>query len=312
MMKYNLRFYKDLLENMSDGIYFVNHDMKITYWNKGAERLSGFSANEVTGSCCSDNVLVHVDTEGRPLCTQGCPLTATMEDGLERHAEVFMRHRSGHRSPVRVRVAPIRDDNGVIIGAVEIFSDNSARMADLYKIEELEQQVFFDPMTGLANRRYLEMTLQSRLEEMNRYGWGLGVLFMDVDHFKRVNDKYGHRTGDVALKMVANTLTHCSRSSDTVGRWGGEEFLAVVVEVNKKSMLTMAERFRYLVEQSSLGVKDEMLRATISIGATMAAPGETVESIVKRADELMYKSKLAGRNCVTSDIQIGVEKEKAS
>ncbi len=300
-MKHTQNFYRDLLDNLYDGVYFVDRTRTITYWNKGAERLSGFTAGEVMGSSCRDNILVHMDFQGRLLCAEGCPLAATMEDGAERQAEVFMHHKEGHRLPVLVRVAPIRDAEGGISGAVEIFSDNSARMADLQKIEELQQQAFFDPLTELANRRYLELRLQTRLEEMARYGWRFGVLFFDVDHFKCINDRFGHETGDAALKMVAKTLAHCSRSFDTVGRWGGEEFVAVVVGVDRNDMLSTAERYRNVLAQSGLDVGGETVRLTVSIGATLAAPGDTAEDLVKRADELMYQSKLAGRNRVTGD-----------
>ncbi len=301
-MKYTTGFYRDLLDNLYDGVYFVDRGRIITYWNKGAERLSGFAGGEVLGSCCRDNILVHVDHQGRMLCAEGCPLAATMEDGLERQAEIFMRHKEGHRLPVQVRVRPVRDVEGHITGAVEIFSDNSARMADLQKIEELQQQAFFDPLTALANRRYLELSLQSRLEEMARYGWRFGVLFLDVDHFKCINDRYGHETGDMALKMVAKTLANCSRSFDTVGRWGGEEFVAIVVGAEDGDIMTAAERLRQVIAHSALGAGDGTIQMTVSIGATRAAPGDTPQSLVKRADALMYRSKLAGRNCVTGDL----------
>ncbi len=301
-MRYTQDFYRSLLDNLYDGVYFVDRGRSITYWNKGAERLSGFAAGEVLGSCCRDNILVHVDIQGRMLCTEGCPLAATMEDGVERQAEIFMRHKEGHRVPVQVRVRPVRDAGGRITGAVEIFSDNSARMADLQKIEELQQQAFFDPLTALANRRYLELTLQTRLEEMARYGWRFGVLFLDVDHFKCINDQYGHETGDAALKMVAKTLAHCSRSFDTLGRWGGEEFVAIVVGVDEKDLLATAERYRQVIMHSALDTGTETIGMTVSIGATLAVSGDTPQSLVKRADELMYQSKLAGRNCITGDL----------
>jgi diguanylate cyclase (GGDEF)-like protein/PAS domain S-box-containing protein len=301
-MRNTHNFYRNLLDNLYDGVYFVDRNRTITYWNKGAEKLSGFAAGEVIGSCCHQNILLHMDSQGRLLCREGCPLAATMEDGTERQAEIFMRHKEGHRLPVLVRVAPIQDAEGRITGAVEIFSDNSARMADLQKIEELQQQAFFDPLTALANRRYLELTLQTRLEEMGRYGWRFGVLFFDVDHFKCINDRYGHETGDAALKMVAKTLAYCSRSFDTVGRWGGEEFVAIVVGVDEKDMLATAERYRQVVAHSSLGVGEETVRMTVSIGATLATPGDTADALVRRADGLMYRSKQAGRNCVTGDL----------
>jgi diguanylate cyclase (GGDEF)-like protein/PAS domain S-box-containing protein len=301
-MPHNQNFFRKLLDNLYDGVYFVDRERVITYWNRGAERISGFTSDKVKGLSCKDNILCHMDDRGHILCLEGCPLAATMEDGKERQAEVYMHHRDGHRVPVSVRAAPIYDKNGRISGAVEIFSDNTTRSADLQKIEELQQMVFLDLLTSLANRRFLYMTLQSRLEEMRRYGWVFGVLFFDVDHFKNVNDRFGHEIGDEVLKMVAKTLSSCSRVFDTVGRWGGEEFIAIIINISKDDIPGIAERYRQVIEHSGLSMEEGLLQVTVSIGATRSRPEDTVESLIKRADELMYKSNLAGRNCVNSDL----------
>lgn len=308
VMPHNQNFFRKLLDNLYDGVYFVNRERVITYWNRGAEKISGFTSDKVMGLSCKDNILCHMDDRGHILCLEGCPLAATMEDGKERQAEVFMHHGDGHRVPVSVRAAPIYDKNGRISGAVEIFSDNTTRSADLQKIEELQQMVFLDPLTSLANRRFLDMTLQSRLEEMRRYGWVFGVLFFDVDHFKNVNDRFGHEIGDEVLKMVAKTLSSCSRVLDTVGRWGGEEFIAIIINISKDDIPGIAERYRQLIEHSGLSMEEGLLQVTVSIGATLSRPEDTVESLIKRADELMYKSKLAGRNCVNSDLLTAIYK----
>ena len=98
-------------------------------------------------------------------------------------------------------------------------------------IEDLQRKVFLDPLTEIANRRYVDTGLPVRFDEMTRYGWQFGVIMMDIDHFKDVNDRYGHDIGDEALKMIARTLLNSSRSSDIVGRWGGEEFIAIISNV---------------------------------------------------------------------------------
>ena len=292
-------FFRQLLDNLYDGVYFVDRNRIITFWSRGAERLSGFRATDVVGRHCGDNLLVHVDNEGRHLCRQGCPLAATLADGKERQSEIYLHHRDGHRLPVLVRIAPIRNADGEINGAVEIFSDNTARTLDQHRIDQLQELAFLDPLTTLPNRRYLEIQLNSRLEEMQRYGWQSALLFLDVDHFKAVNDQYGHAVGDDVLKMVARTLSHCARSVDTVGRWGGEEFVAILSNIGKNRLLEAAERYRQMVENSGLPVADAHLRVTVSIGAAVAMPGDSAETLISRADELMYRSKLNGRNCVT-------------
>jgi diguanylate cyclase (GGDEF)-like protein/PAS domain S-box-containing protein len=294
-------FYKALLDNLHDGVYFTDRDRKITYWNKGAERLTGYSADEIVGSRCADNILAHVDEEGCNLCEGSCPLAATMSDGGARQAEVFLHHKEGHRLPVLVRVSPIRNSDGEIIGGVEVFSDNSASVAARKKLAELHEMALLDDLTGIPNRRLLEITLRRRFDEMSRYPhWSFGVVFIDVDDFKETNDLYGHDTGDAVLRMIAGTLSGALRSVDVVGRWGGDEFLAVALNLAPEELEKIADRVRALVEKSYLSLEERLISCTVSVGVTLACRGDTVDTLMKRVDELMYLSKLSGRNSVSA------------
>jgi diguanylate cyclase (GGDEF)-like protein/PAS domain S-box-containing protein len=297
----NLEFYKSLLDNLFDGVYFMNLDRCILYWNKGAERITGYSSSEVEGFRCQDNLLMHVDSEGTNLCRNLCPARKTMEEGASAEAEVFLHHKNGHRIPVSVRVSPIHDENGSIVGAVEVFRDNSEKLASLSLIEELQEKAFQDTLTNLPNRRYLDRYLAAKLDEVSRYDWTFGLIFLDIDHFKTINDTYGHDVGDETLKMLSRTLVGCSRSFDTVARWGGEEFVVAVANVDRSKLRRITERYRRMVESSTVTAGDTTLRLTISLGATLARKDDTLDSLLKRADGLMYQSKLAGRNCVTLD-----------
>jgi diguanylate cyclase (GGDEF)-like protein/PAS domain S-box-containing protein len=294
--------YKNILDNMYDGVYFVDSSRKITYWNRGAERISGYQSAEVVGKHCSDNILMHVDEKGTSLCKGMCPLAKTISDRKIRETEAFLHHKEGHRLPVLIRTTPLYDTNGAVVGGVEIFSDNSSQVAIRQRSEELQKMALFDPLTGAANRRYIEMHLDSRMNELQRYGWPFGILFIDIDHFKMVNDTYGHGSGDRVLKMVAETIMTNLRSFDILGRWGGEEFIAIMVNVDKELLYSIAHRLCLLIEQSGLSLTDALLRVTVSIGATLASAGDTVEQVVKRADGLMYLSKTSGRNRVSMSL----------
>ena len=126
---------------------------------------------------------------------------------------------------------------------------------------------------------------------------------MDLDHFKLINDIHGHDVGDGVLKMVARTLLKGSRATDTVGRWGGEEFLIVAPRTTTPRLAALARRLRGLVEASSLRLPGEDLRVTASFGAAVARPGEPLADLIKRADLMLYRSKDLGRNRVETDAQ---------
>ena len=239
---------------------------------------------------------MHVDDAGTRLCEHGCPLSATLADGEPREADVYLHHKEGHRVPVRVRVAPIRDFAGRISGAVEVFSENSATVATLLQIRELQAMAYVDQITGLANRVFTEITLRARLEETHRYGWPLGVLFADIDGFKAVNDRYGHAIGDRVLAMVARNFAGNLRAFDLVGRWGGDEFLVLAVNVDEPKLRAFAERFRRLVASSAVPSPAGRISVTISVGGTLARSGDDALSLVARADALMYEGKRAGGN----------------
>ncbi|MBN2339203.1 MAG: diguanylate cyclase, partial [Acidobacteria bacterium] len=213
--------YRELLDAIADGVYFTDRERRIAFWNRGAEALTGYARDEVIGRRCMDNLLVHVDNAGTRLCFGACPLAATLENGEPREADVYLHHKNGHRVPVRVRVFPIRDDGGAITGAVEVFNDNTATRRAAAHLERMERLALLDHLTGIANRRGAEAAIRSRLEELRRNGWGFGVLLLDIDDFKAVNDSCGHETGDRVLRLVARTLEAGARSFDLVGRWGG-------------------------------------------------------------------------------------------
>lgn len=292
--------YKTLLDNLYDGVYFVDQERRITFWNKAAEQITGFSKAEVLGRRCADNLLRHVDDLGTPLCEESCPLDQTLHDGLTRTASVYLHHKSGYRLPVAIGIAAVSNSKQKIIGAVEIFRDNSAMVAALDSLKELENLAFLDTLTGIANRRYLEIFLEAKFNELRRLGWSFGVLFIDVDHFKEVNDNYGHPAGDLVLTMLGQTLLKNCRSFDLVGRWGGEEFLFVLGNLeSEKQLLTIAERLRILVASTWVTWNHDPIRVTISLGATRVRPGDTPETLVKRADRLLFQSKAAGRNRIT-------------
>jgi diguanylate cyclase (GGDEF)-like protein/PAS domain S-box-containing protein len=289
-------FYRTLLDNLYDGVYFVTPDRKIVYWNEAAERMTGFTRSEMINRHCYDDMLMHVDNKGVNLCLRNCPLEKAILEGITVEGEVYYHHKEGHRLPALVRVSPIRDTAGIIVGAVEIFSDNSPRVRLAEKVEELEKIALLDPLTRIGNRRYGDLNLAARLNELERYGWPFGVLFIDIDYFKKVNDLYGHDVGDRVLRIVATTIINGTRSSDTVSRWGGEEFMILLPHVDAKQLKDVAEKIRLLVEKSSISVEGKNVEVTVSIVAALAHKDDTIEILVKRVDELMCKSKSEGRN----------------
>lgn len=292
-------FYVDLLDQIADGVYFVDRDRRITYWNGGAEHITGYSAAEVLDHSCSEGILRHVNDAGTQLCLHGCPLAAVMRDGQARSAKVYLHHKDGHRVPVTVRGQALRDETGEITGSVEVFTTRIENaFADL-RVSDTNGAL--DPVTGLPPRRFGEIHLDSLLKAVQEETTTLGLLFLDVDHFKSVNDTFGHRVGDEVLRMVAQSLANGLNRGDVPVRWGGEELVALLPGADRQIVERTAERVRMLVENSWIQKGDDQVRVTVSIGATVVTAADSAEDALDRADRLMYAGKTGGRNIVVAD-----------
>jgi diguanylate cyclase (GGDEF)-like protein/PAS domain S-box-containing protein len=290
-------FFERLLDNLYDGVYFVDRARRILFWNKGAEQLTGYTRDDVLGSRCQDQILDHVDGEGCHLCRDQCPLAATVEDGEPRAARVFLHHKDRRRIAIDVHVMPMRNDQGEIIGGVEVFRDASPSVALEHAYRRLRTLAERDPLTGAANRRSLDSTLAEQLQVLGRTGIPFSVIMIDIDHFKQINDTWGHTMGDLALVRFAHSLeAHC-RGGDVAGRFGGEEFLVILPGAPLKVAARVAERVRKSVPKATPPEVD-MRKLTASFGVAEAALADTPETLLARADAALYRAKHSGRDRV--------------
>ncbi len=153
-----------------------------------------------------------------------------------------------------------------------------------------------DELTGLRNRRFLMSRFTEEYERARRYGTALGFLIMDLDHFKRVNDTHGHPFGDLVLKSVGGTILGAMREYDIAARYGGEEFAVLVPETKRHDLVALAERIREQIELQEMSDGETAVRVTVSIGVTSLNENDTPETLIKRADDALYKAKHEGRN----------------
>jgi len=280
-----------LASNLFEGLYTLDRDRHIITWNRAAQRITGYSADEVIGSKCSDNILIHVDSEGTELCKDSCPVSACIEDGEFREASVFLHHKMGHRVPVDVRVFPLRDLNGETRGGVELFIGTDSIESMALKISALESQALIDSLTNLPNRKYIKDGIDASIALYNRMNRLVSIVFIDIDNMKSINDIYGHNAGDSVLETLARTIASCARPSDIFGRWGGDEFVGYLPGSNLQGALKLAQRLSRLIACSNVQISDEeSIKVTASIGVSVIRENDTVLSLIDRADKAMYKA----------------------
>ena len=294
-------FGASLANRLFDGLVQVDSVGRIQFWNLAAGRITGYPSTLVVGRPFQEQPARHLTEDGAPLRDPAVDVLMTARDGQSRDGLAHMTHADGFPLTLLTHTMPLSGKNGKIEGAVEIFTDNKALIAAYRSSHSTEETILFDPLTGIGNRPHIESKIRAALQGEYQDGAHFGLLFIDIDHFKEFNDTFGHLTGDKVLRLAANTLRQNLRGSDSCGRWGGEEFIVLINTINADGLRLVAEKLRQAVANGCVTERGQQLGVTISIGASLAREGDTLQTLVDRADHLMYESKRLGRNRVTCD-----------
>ncbi len=182
------------------------------------------------------------------------------------------------------------------MGAVEAFRELGEPDRWKARITELEQVAFVDPVTGIGNRHFLETQVSRLLHEFQSIAEPFAVCMVDVDHFKSANDRFGHEFGDRVLRTLARTLLNSLRSSDMLGRWGGDEFVLLLPKTGLESAKQAVERSRALIAETVTHTGTGFLKVTVSIGGVIAAAEDDRVTLIHRVDQQLYLAKAQGRN----------------
>ncbi len=290
------RYSQTLLNGLGEGVYGIDPAGRFTFVNPAAVALLGYDgADELLGR--NNHEMIHHTTEGgRHYPESRCPIYRVMATGrpLDAWQDWFWR-RDGSRFPVEVYASPLEREMGTVFGGVVVFRDISRQK---HLEEELRHAAFHDRLTGLHNRRFFDNLLARELKRAGRRGVALSLLMLDIDHFKALNDRYGHLVGDDILKHLARVLESRLRGSDVLARWGGEEFIALLPETDLGGAVALAEAVRARVAEADFPGAG---RVTVSIGVATHRPREAAKDLVHRADAALYAAKEGGRNRVAGE-----------
>jgi diguanylate cyclase (GGDEF)-like protein/PAS domain S-box-containing protein len=266
----------------------------VVEWNPSIGRILGIKADAIVGQPLLNRVSVHLEdvtsspnfSDVRKVIAKAgwCRVDASWKKG------------GGQEMWGDCVIAPVVEPNGSTGGYVAVIRDVSVEHINT---QELIDAALTDPLTGLHNRRGLE----GRAEAIHYRPGGAPVsqvwIMADIDHFKRVNDTYGHEAGDEVLKAVADALRSTARGADLVARFGGEEFVLVLPDTSAELAIRIAERLRLAIEALSTDVGGQVIRVTASFGIAQRAAQDSQLEVLERADAALYSSKKDGRNRVT-------------
>jgi diguanylate cyclase (GGDEF)-like protein/PAS domain S-box-containing protein len=281
------------LKSIGDAVITTNLQLRITSLNPIAEAMTGWSNAEARGRPM-DEVFRLLDVQTRKPITNPLHAAVTKNIIIGLATDAVLVHRNGFDSPVEDSAAPIHDHAGNVIGGVLVFHDVSETRALALKMAHLAHH---DTLTGLPNRALLHSRIEQAIGTAQRRQHRAAVLFIDIDHFKQINDTLGHSAGDNLLQAVAKRIRTHIRSDDTVSRFGGDEFVVLLPRIDEAAdAVRVAET---LLEQccKALSIEAADLAVNFSIGiSTYPDHATDAESLIRHADTAMYEAKLQGRN----------------
>jgi diguanylate cyclase (GGDEF)-like protein/PAS domain S-box-containing protein len=287
---------KAILENLYEGVYLVSKDREILYWNKGAELLSGYSAAEVTGKHCADNLLRHIDPQGCELCTGACPLSEAMRKRQTVSAFVYMHHKEGYRVPISVKSFPTFDENGEVVGAIEIFERKEGEADGFVYDNEYKKNLYMDDVTKVGNKQFARVSVEQALGQVKNSGATFALMHLDIDDYANRLEQYGEAMGPRILRMTAGTLKALIRKRDILCRLENDDFVILFQNIGRETLERIAQRFLMFMKYSFIATEVALVQVSLSIGITMLKPDDGVNEVFERAERLMTRCRKNGKD----------------
>ncbi|HZR58947.1 MAG TPA: diguanylate cyclase [Terriglobales bacterium] len=297
--------FRIILDSLQTGIYVVDRDRKIVFWNDGAERITGYHRHDVVGRLSRETIFFHCNDEGCMLCGAVCPFAQTINDGKRREVRIQLRHKQGHRVPVMLRIVPIRDQHGSMSGAALSFDEQKFTQARDRHQHHLAAYGCLDEITGIPNHSFTQFHLRENLASFVEYHLPFSILCIQVDSLDDFRAKYGPHASDAILRVVAETMTGSLRPADFLGRWSADQFLAILEDCSLAGVEITGKRMRKIVTFAGLKWWGDELSVTVSIGHATAQSGDTIDLLIERASHSLEQhsaQKVAERKKTLSSI----------
>lgn len=294
-------FQDKLLESMHDAVIFVDDTLRITQWNRAAERLTGIASSSVQQKYWTPSLLGLKDERQKVVSEKDCPIAAAIRTGEESFRRFTLKARHDQMVQVDAHLVPVHGKRNAVHGAAMLLRDASQQVTLEQRLKSLHERATRDPLTRVANREEFDRTQEQFVITHLERRVPCSLIICDIDHFKKINDRYGHQAGDAVLIAFAALLKRFCRPGDLVARYGGEEFVLLCADCNNATATQRAEQIRQELESTPQHAI-EGKNITSSFGVTELQDGDTSETMLRRADRALYQAKEHGRNRV---VQLG-------
>ena len=289
-------YYRAILESLPIGVYVVDPERRIRFWNDGAEQITGYRRHEIIGRLWHDDLLLHCDEDNNLLEGSACPLLATMHDGKPQVSEIFLRHKDGQRVPARVRAVAMHDAYGTVIGTAGTFDEH-------YSVPDLRGhphtrtvQNHIEDLTGISDHQSTQSYLQAFLEDFAEDHKVFCVLSIAVDEFEKFRTAHSAEAAHRILHAVALTLRRNLRECDVVGHWEESRFVILLADCPAAVVGRVAKMLIRVVSGAAISWWGDRLSVTVSIGGTAVSAEDTAESVLLRSEQALRSCLEAGGN----------------
>jgi diguanylate cyclase (GGDEF)-like protein/PAS domain S-box-containing protein len=292
------KLYRSILDSLQTGVYLVDREQKILFWNDGAERITGHLRQDVVGRSSRCDMLARGEGNTCFVSDAGEAIVAVLRDGKPAVVNVSLRHKDGHRVLVRMRAVPIRNGHGSVIGAAESFEESIAVSNWDRRKKKLGAFGFLDPATEVPTEAYIQSHLREQIVTFGICPIPFSVMSIQVDQTDEVRAKYGPRAVVAILRAVGQTLENSLRPTDLLGLGTRNQFVVILSECPAAEVEKVAERLKRTVPYAEIKWWGEDLSVTASFGGATVKPGDTVESLIERAEKSLLDGIAAGGNFV--------------
>ena len=293
MSEIEIQYRVCLMENISEGVIFVNRDKEITCWNRSAEMITGLASTNMIGTEFTPEVMGLNESKND---SNECAVTKCLKTRKQSSTECTLVGKSGRQLNIDLTVVPVIHSMQCH-GAVILIKDLSANTTLKKQLTDLKNSSSLDPLTNVANRAEFERTLRKYVGAHQSTESTCSLIVCDIDFFKMVNDTYGHNVGDQALIAFAQTLQQFVRSRDIVARYGGEEFVILCANCDIDGAASRAEEIRMSLNRTPQAMLDGKTMSA-SFGVAQMRENEDITDFFIRADKALYEAKQNGRNRV--------------
>ncbi|MGH9572193.1 MAG: diguanylate cyclase domain-containing protein [Candidatus Acidiferrales bacterium] len=295
----NPEMFRTVLESLQTGVYMVDREQRILFWNDGAEKITGYLRQEVVGAFCRGQLIANDDHTKNVLTDAAAGLTEVLRQGKPSVMDVSLRHKLGHRIFVRLRAVPIRNEHGSIIGAAESIEEDLAASDWNRRQGKLAGYGCLDPMTGVLNQGFLLSHLREAVATYSDYEVPFSLMLAEIDRLDHLRAAYGAGVIPTVLRVAAQSIENSLRPTDFLGRFGEYRFLALLSECGESEIELVGERLKEAISTSEVEWWGDEWAITASFGGTIVRHGDSVSSMIERAEAAIGESLQTGGNRVS-------------